>query len=261
MLQPARADPAHSAILLDLDGTIAPIVERPNAVDIPASIRALLPTLSTRYGLLAFVSGRALAELRRVVGLEGVAYSGNHGMELLLTDGRSFPPPGIDLRSLRAFVTDWPADKLLPYGIWLEDKGATLTFHYRAAPDPDRAREYLETRVAPAGAGVGLRVAPGRMSLEVHPPGNVNKGSAAAALLRATPDIRNAVSIGDDRTDTDVWRTLRELIASGNLASGVGIAVTSAETPASVMQSADAMVAGVDGTERVLAHLAAAHAA
>lgn len=261
LLASAVGDPRRSAILLDLDGTLAPIVERPEQVDIPAALRALLVALPTRYGLVAFVSGRALGELRRIVGLDDVAYSGNHGMELVLADGRSLPPPGIDLSALRAFVSEWPADRLRPHGIWLEDKGATLTFHYRTAPDPEWAWTFLETRVAPAGTDSGLHVAPGRKSLEVHPPGGVNKGSAVAALLEATPGIRHAVSLGDDRTDTDVWRMLRELTLAGALATGVGIAVTSSETPAVVIESADALVAGIAGVEQVLAHLAADHAA
>ncbi len=260
LLEPLVTEPGRSAILLDLDGTLAPIVARPDDVDIPLPLRALLATLPGRYGLVAFVSGRALGDLRRIVGLDGVAYSGNHGMELVLTDGRSLPPPGIDLRSLRAFVAEWPAGRLQPFGIWLEDKGATLTFHYRTAPDPERARVYLETHVAPAGTVAGLSVAPGRMSLEVHPPGGVNKGTAVAALLRETPGIHHAVSVGDDRTDTDVWSVLRQMIRSGELVTGAGIAVTSSETPSVVLESADALVAGVAGVEQVLAHLSAAHA-
>jgi hypothetical protein len=82
-----------------------------------------------------------------------------------------------------------------------------------------------------------------------------------SALLQATPGIRHAVSIGDDRTDTDVWRMLRALIASGDLATGAGIAVTSAETPAVVIESADALVAGIEGVEQVLGRLAASHEA
>ncbi len=259
LLAPAVADPADSAILLDLDGTLAPIVERPDEVAIPATLRVLLQRLPGRYGLVAFISGREMGQLRRIVGLEEVAYSGNHGMELLLADGRLLPPPGIDLNPIRAFATSWPPETLQPHGIWLEDKGATLTLHYRTAIDLDRARDFLETHVAPAGAAAGLRVAPGRMSLEVHPAGGVSKGTAAGALLDAVPSIRHAVSIGDDRTDTDVWRALRERVAEGALASGVGIAVTSAETPSIVIAEADALVPGIARVERVLARLCAPH--
>ncbi|MDP9188663.1 MAG: hypothetical protein M3O25_05370, partial [Actinomycetota bacterium] len=83
LLAPLRADPQGSAILTDVDGTIAPIVERPEDAGVPEETRALLRRLAQRYALVACVSGRRAAEARQIVGLDEIAYSGNHGYELL----------------------------------------------------------------------------------------------------------------------------------------------------------------------------------
>lgn len=246
-------------MLLDLDGTLAPIVQRPQDVQIPEGIRRLLPLLAARYGLVAFISGREITELQRIVDLEGAAYSGNHGVEIRLRGGRGLPVPdaqaGTEL--VREFAARWSPDVLADWGIWLEDKGATLTFHYRTAPDPDLAATRLREHVAPAAIAEGLLAEPGRMSLEVHPGGPVNKGTAVRSLLDEYPQVRRAVSLGDDRTDVTIWHEFRRLVNAGRLDTAVAIGVRSDETPPEVLAEADILVDGVQGSMTVLSHLAA----
>ncbi len=246
-------------MLLDLDGTLAPIVERPQDVQIPDEISRLLPVLSARYGLLAFISGREITELRRIVGVREAAYSGNHGLEIRLKEGRGLPVPqaGVGNAALRDFADRWTPDVLGDWGVWLEDKGATLTFHYRTAPDPDLAAARLGEHVAPAAAAEGLLAEPGRMSLEVHPEGSVNKGTAVRALLDEYPKVRRAVSLGDDRTDVTIWHEFRGLVDAGRLDTAIAIGVRSDETPPEVLAEADILVDGVYGSMTVLSHLAA----
>ena len=260
IISPLLADATSSAILLDLDGTLAPIVERPEDVRISEELRRLLSVIAERFGLLAFISGRAINGLRGIVGLEGVAYSGNHGLEIRLADGQRLPSPvsAAHREALRAFARRWSPGDLRESGVWLEDKGATLTFHYRTAPDPGRAVDLLEGEVAPAAGAAGLMAAPGRMSLEIHPTAAINKGTAARALLTATPGIRRAISFGDDRTDVEVWRALRALVREGALSAGLGVGVTSDESPTMVIEEADLLVAGVAGVEEILRALAGA---
>ena len=83
-LAPLRADPERAAVLTDIDGTLAPIVERPELAAVPDGARAVLAELSGRFGIVGCVSGRRAAEARDLVGVEGIAYAGNHGLELLL---------------------------------------------------------------------------------------------------------------------------------------------------------------------------------
>jgi trehalose 6-phosphate phosphatase len=260
LIEPFLADAAASAVLLDLDGTLAPIVERPDDVRIPEDLRQLLPVIAKRFGLLAFISGRAINGLRGIVGLDGVAYSGNHGLEIRLADGRRLPSPDAagHREALRAFARRWAPGDLGHSGVWLEDKGATLTFHYRTAPDPVRAAALLEGDVAPSARAAGLVAAPGRMSLEIHPTAAVTKGTAARALVDETPGIRHAISFGDDRTDVEVWRALRALTAEGRLNTGLGVGVTSDESPSLVLEEADLLVPGVAGVAEILRTLVGA---
>src|SRR5262249_20346941 len=83
-LEALRAAPARPALLTDVDGTLAPIVARPELAAVPTAVSELLARLSERYALVGCVSGRRAEEARRLVGVEGIAYAGNHGLELLL---------------------------------------------------------------------------------------------------------------------------------------------------------------------------------
>ncbi len=250
------SDPGSLALLLDLDGTLAPIVPDPAGVVIPAEIRRSLETLAPRLGLLAFISGRSLTDLRRIVDMDGVVYSGNHGTEIVDTGGRPLDAGAGDLTPLQEFARGWDPRDLEDHGLWLEDKGATLTFHYRNAPDIDAAVSFLATTVAPRGRDAELRVEPGRMSLEVHPAGGTSKGTAVRIILETAPAIRSAISVGDDRTDVTVWAMLGALRSDGRLDAALRVGVRSPETPPVVLESADHLIDGVvPGTEGLLREL------
>ena len=259
-LSPAglTSDPDALAVLLDLDGTLAPIVPAPAAVVIPDTIRRSLDRLATRVGLLAFISGRSLHDLRSIVRMDGVVYSGNHGTEIVAANGDPVDAGVGDLTPLREFAGLWRPEGLDRHGLWLEDKGATLTFHYRNAPDRDAARAFLDAEVAPQGREAGLRVEPGRMSLEVHPAGETSKGTAVRALLAGAPAIRSVLSVGDDRTDVTVWRMLASLRDDDRLDRTLCVGVLSPETPEIVRESADRLIDGVmPGTDDLLRELVA----
>lgn len=249
--------PDVTAVLLDLDGTLAPIVEMPDDVRILPAIRKLLPILRSRYALVAFVSGRALTELRRIVDLEGVAYSGNHGVEVQLPNGRILPEAAPHAARVRlgAFASSWAETELRRAGIRLENKGATLTFHYRTAADRDAAERFLAERVVPAATAMELAAEPGRMSVEIHPSGTVDKGTAANALLDVNPTLRQVLSVGDDRTDVRVWRAMRQRIADHRLDLALAVGVDSDECPDEVRDEADHLVDGVAGAARLLRRL------
>lgn len=250
--------PGDLALLLDLDGTLAPIVPDPDGVVIPDPIRRSLTALASRVGLMGFISGRSITDLRRIVAMDGVVYSGNHGTEIVDAGGEPLDTGVGDLAPLQEFAHSWDADELEGHGIWLEDKGATLTFHYRNAPDVDAARTFLATAVDPRGREAGLRVEPGRMSLEVHPAGDTSKGTAVRIVLDGAPGIRTAISIGDDRTDVTVWRMLNALRGDGRLDAALCVGVRSPETPPVVLESADHLVDGVvPGTDELMRTLAA----
>jgi trehalose 6-phosphate phosphatase len=212
--------PEEAGLLLDVDGTLAPIVARPEDARVPDETRAQLRRLNARYGLVACISGRASDDARRVVGVDELAYVGEHGLEL---DPRA-DEWTLALQGFAAGV-EWPET---------EQKRLTVSFHYRTAGDPAAAVATLE-RVAESALAAGLRPRWGRKVLEVRPPLDTNKGTAARALLERR-GLRRALVAGDDATDLDAFRAL------DGLDLALRIAVVSAEGPSELGSAADMLV-------------------
>jgi trehalose 6-phosphate phosphatase len=227
-----REAPERAAILLDVDGTLAPIVDRPEDAAVPADTRAVLRDLVVRYALVGAVTGRPSVVARDLVGVDGVEIVGSHGLELADDTGEWRER----LQEFRSTV-DWP----------VEDKGLALSYHYRTHEDPERARTELE-RVADRARHAGLRARFGRMVLELLPPLDAHKGTAVRALLRK-PGLTRALFAGDDTTDLDAFDAVDELEV------GVKIAVDSAEAPAELLARADLIVAGPAGLVDLLRSL------
>ena len=214
-----RSEPGRAAVLLDVDGTLAPIVARPELAVVPEEARAEVRRLVGRYALVACISGRTGAEAARRVGVEGVVYVGVHGLELA-------PEAERWREALRPFAEeDWP---------WLEDKGLTVAFHWREALDDAEARRSLEA-VAERARADGLEARWGRKVLELRPPVEADKGTAVRALL-AERGLERALYAGDDTTDLDAFRGL------DGLELAVRIAVASAEGPPELREAADLVV-------------------
>lgn len=257
LLAPLKRDPDHAAILLDVDGTLAPIVDRPEEAAVPDRVRGLLQRLAQRYALVACVSGRPALDARRVVGLDELAYSGNHGYELLQPgDGAPRPDPSLDGHDSDAgeFVAGLDAGDLDRAGIRVEDKGAIVALHWRGAENEGEA-EALASEIASDAEWSGLVSHRGRKVLEIRPNVAINKGIAVAALIPSQP-VRAALYAGDDRTDVDAFAALRLLRDEGELDATVCVAVASEEAPKEVTESADVVVEGTDGLADVLAELA-----
>jgi trehalose 6-phosphate phosphatase len=257
LLAPLRRDPAHSAVLTDVDGTIAPIVADPAAAGVPEGTRLLLRALAERYALVGCLSGRRAMDARRVVGVDELAYSGNHGFELLLPgDGEVRPDPSLDGHEEDAprFAAGLDPDQLERAGIRTEDKGAIVALHWRGAEN-EAGAESLAHEIASEAEWEGLVPHFGRKVLEIRPNVAINKGIAVAALIPSRP-IDNALYGGDDRTDVDAFTALRTLSEEGELETAVCVAAASDESPPEVTESADLTVPGPEGFARVLEALA-----
>jgi trehalose 6-phosphate phosphatase len=252
-----REEPARAAILTDVDGTLAPIVPRPEEAAVPARATELLGQLSERYGLVGCVSGRQAAEARRLVGVGGIAYAGNHGLELLLP-GEEEPrlDPSLEGREgeAAAFVEGLGRASLDGAGLRLEDKGPIQALHWRGAED-DRAAEAHAHEIGAAAGKAGLELRWGRKVLELRPPGGGGKDAAVAALLSAD-GVAMATYAGDDRTDLDAFRRLRELEREGELEAAICVGVVSDEGPSEIAAEADVTVDGPPGWLALLEALA-----
>jgi trehalose 6-phosphate phosphatase len=258
-LRPLTEAPERAAIFCDIDGTLAPIVERAGDAKVPARASRLLGTLSRRYLCVACISGRRAAEARRMVGVGGVIYAGTHGTELL--------EPGSDRPVLARAVAEW-AGRVRAFGqerddselrglrVRMEDKGPIVAFHWRGAPDEAAARRRVEG-IADEAETVGLATHWGRKVLEVRPPVPIDKGQAVRELVRRV-GASAALFGGDDATDLDGFSALDGLVADGALAAAVRVGVRSEEGPAAIVERADVVVDGTAGFCRVLEVLAEA---
>ncbi len=257
LLEPLRAEPARAAILTDVDGTLAPIVERAEEAGLPAGAREVLEALVGRYGLVGAVSGRQALDARRIVGLDTIAYAGNHGLELLMpgeTEPRPDPSLGGRERDAAGFVAALAGGRLADAGLRHEDKGPIQALHWRGAEDEGRAEAVAHDVGVEAGRA-GLEPRWGRKVLEVRPVGGGGKDSAVASLL-ADAGLDRAVYAGDDRTDLDAFSRLAELRDAGELTAAVRVGVVSAEGPAEIAEDADVTVAGPEGWLAILEWLA-----
>jgi trehalose 6-phosphate phosphatase len=248
-----RSNPARSAILLDIDGTLAPIVRHAADATVPEATRTLLIEISRRYAVVGCVSGRRASTARQIVAIGTLAYVGNHGGELLRPGTRS---PEVDpellawterVRDFAARVFTIDRERLR---VRSEDKDSIAAFHWRGAPDEQAAAEAV-AEIADLAVQEGLVVHWGRKVLEVRPPVDLDKGIGIARLLRGGP-ARAALYVGDDSTDLDAFAGLRSLVAAGELEEAVCVAVSSDEAPPELTEQADVTVDGPEGVRSLL---------
>jgi len=252
-LSTVSAEPARAAILLDIDGTLAPIVRHADEAHVPEGTRQLLIAIARRYALTACVSGRRASDARRLVAIGTMHYVGGHGTELLRA---GWTEPVVDravaewASRVQGFARAEDTPALRRVRVRLEDKGAVVAFHWRGAPDEGAARAAIDAVAARAGQ-TGLATHWGRKVLEIRPPVRMDKGAGIVSLL-AGEDVDAALYAGDDATDLDAFRALAELVEEGRLERAVRVGVRSEEGPAAITDEADIVVEGTDGVRVLL---------
>jgi len=218
----------HILLLTDFDGTLTPIVERPELANLSDDVRKLLRILAHRRHLtIGVISGRALADLKEKVNISGIIYAGNHGLEI---EG-----PGISF--VNPLAEEFrPVLRLMHYvlaqalgaikGVLVEDKGLTLSVHYRQVP-ADKSTEVKNTfdRIAQGAATLGkIRITSGKKVYEIRPAVAWDKGKAIRMLMkRYGKGGRESgllpIYIGDDLTDEDGFKVIE------NYGSGISVFV------------------------------------
>lgn len=188
--------------LLDYDGTLAPIAPRPEEALPHPEASEILRALMVRYPLYV-ITGRRVEDLARLLPLPGLKVVGGHGLEEGEVEGESrliFP---VDLTPLRRVIPSCP-------GVWVEDKGFALAFHYRGAEEEREALACLKAWLAAQGkllGALGLEALFGKKVLEVKPRG-ASKGQAVLRLSAKHPH-HVPVYIGDDATDETAFQALK----------------------------------------------------
>ena len=156
------ADATSAGILLDVDGTLSPIVERPELAELAAGARPVLSRLVERYRVVAAISGRTRDELEGLVDVVGVRLIGSYGLA-------SGPVPADVISAVLA-----AADEV--EGAWMETKGATIAVHYRATRDADAAGRLLQERLSALALPARMALVPGKYVVELVPAGPPAQG-------------------------------------------------------------------------------------
>jgi len=228
-------------LFFDIDGTLSAIAPTPESATLLPDVAELLEQLRTRFDVVALVSGRAADDARRMVGLPGVLYIGNHGLERIEGDAATvqvLPEAEPYVEAVNTTLDDLDATLAARFpGVHIERKGVTGSIHVRNAPDPDAAEESIARSLTTIAVPRGLLVTRGRRIVEVRPPVAVDKGVAVAGVLRER-GLRGALYLGDDRTDLDAFRALRQLADEG-VCQTVAVAVLSPEAPPELAAAAD----------------------
>ena len=259
-LAPLRANPQRAAVLLDIDGTLAPIVDHAADAHVPESTRQLLIAVARTYGLVGCVSGRRASESRAMVSIGTITYLGSHGVELLRsgwTEAVMDADVADWVRRIHDFGREADTADIRKLRVRLEDKGVIVAFHWRGAPDEEAARAAIDA-IAQRAEAAGLRTHWGRKVLEVRPPIRIDKGVGIRRLLdEVGSEIDSAMYVGDDTTDLDAFHALSELVTEGRLVRAVRVGVASDESPSEITSEADAVVDGPEGVSQLLAVLIA----
>jgi trehalose 6-phosphate phosphatase len=237
LLAPLKADPRHSAVLLDVDGVLAPIVRHADDAHVPEPTRVPLIAVAKRYGLVACVSGRRATTARRIVSLGSITYVGNHGAEVL-RGGRTEVELDPEVASWSPRMEAWADEawneELHRLRVRAEDKDVIRAYHWRGAPDETAAEDAVR-KIAERAEKDGFVVHWGRKVLEVRPPVELNKGRGVEHLLAA----------------------LRRLAGDGRLQAAACVGVASDETPPELEAQSDVLVDGPVGVRALLSALVA----
>lgn len=238
-------------MFVDFDGTLAPIVDDPAAARPHDDAVSVLAGLAARWGTVAVISGRPAAFLvEHLAGAGRAELLGLYGLERATcasVDVTTHPGAERWRHAVTAAADDAEASR--PPGTAVERKGLTVTFHYRAAPD---AAGEVEELAGELGRRHGLRPHQGKMSVELRPPVEVDKGTVLSDLSAGLAAVAFA---GDDVGDLPAFAVLGRLRSAG--VATLSVASGGPETPAEVVRAADLSVDGPDGVLAVLRRLAA----
>ena len=219
-----------------------------------SACRDALETLCSRMALVAAVSGRGALKARGMVGLEGMVYVGNHGLErwqdggiLIHEEARQYVPVVREVVEALGRGLDAP-------GLIVEDKGVTASVHYRLSSNPEETRAAILAFLDSAPAARGLLITEGKLVVEVRPPVAVNKGTSLERLVAET-GLSGVIYIGDDVTDVDAFKAIHSISSRGRC-RGLALGVVGVDTPPEVEQEADFLLRGVPEVEELLRSIA-----
>jgi trehalose 6-phosphate phosphatase len=234
-----RLDGRRPAVFLDYDGVLTPIVDRPEDAVMSEDMRSVVRALARRCPVCV-VSGRDRAVVQRLMGVDDLVVAGSHGFDIWSpASGTLAHPAAGGFEDLIARVTRRIRDDVGSLsGVVIEPKKASVAVHFRLAAPADRGKVAAAVEALLAGHSGELKVMPGKLVSEIQPKIDWDKGQAVLYLLQALglddPGVL-PVYIGDDITDEDAFRVVRE--------RGAGVIVGEAGDPEMFSRSTAASLA------------------
>jgi trehalose 6-phosphate phosphatase len=238
-VQELAARAPRAGVFLDVDGTLAPIVARPELTQVLPEIGPTLARLAGRLEVVAVISGRPSEQVRELVDVDGVVVVGTHGLE--------------DERPMAAEVLEEIEAAAAAVGAGVEPKGAAPPLHIRAREDPEAAEEASMSPLAAIATAHALEIVPGKRILELTPAGRPRKGGALEQIARER-GLEAVLFAGDDVGDLDAFAALERLHSQGVWTCGV--VARGDDTPPDVEAAADVVVDGPSGISALLASIA-----
>lgn len=251
------AVPERTGLFSDFDGTLSPIVQRPEMARALPGATETLRRLAGRLGLVGIISGRPAAFLLERLGPEiasaGVEIYGIHGVEHVVASSVEVSGAARVWEAIVAGVRRAAEAAAVP-GLHVEDKRYSVTLHWRDAADPSAVAAGAEPLAARLGAESGLLTRPGKASVELVAPIDIDKGRVVAERV-GTGGLARVAFFGDDTSDLSAFAAIDELRSSG-AATGLKIAVAGPEAPGALLERADLVLGSPSEALELLRDLA-----
>ncbi len=246
-----------AGLFSDFDGTLSPLAASPEQAIMHPRARGALVRLLAQVDEVGIITGRAALTAEAMVGIDGIDYVGNHGLEWRRHGQHVEHPESVasagDVSATMTEIKQRVAGTVADDGLLFEDKRLSGSIHYREAKHPERVRDPLIAVASEVANAHGLVITEGRKIVEIRPKLVVNKGTALQRLIKER-GLRGVLFFGDDVTDLDGFRMLHDMRREGLQALTVGVA--SPEAPSEIYQLSDIVLGSVDDLADALERLA-----
>ena len=238
-------------LITDVDDTISQTAPTPQQAKVTPLCRQYLSVLCNHLALTAAISGRPAIQVKDMIGIDGMVYIGNHGLERwtnghseFIKDAQGYPPV------IKAVIKEI-SPLLSIEGLIIENKGVTATIHYRLCSDHQSVKQNILAAIENSPHAKSLWIMEeSKYAINLLPPVRVDKGTGILNLMREY-SLQGGIYLGDDVTDIYAFRAIRA--ASRNLDfQGFAIGITSQEMPEKLVEEADFTLNGVNDVERFL---------
>lgn len=234
----------NTAIITDIDGTISEIALTPGEAIVKADMKQAIVNLKEKFKLVGVISGRSVLNAQEMLGIEGILYVGNHGMEYIF-EGEYFIVPEVKeyLSQIKQCCGQLNEELSNIPGILFEDKGICHSIHYRQCNNPEMVRSQIIKSIKNSSNSKNLQISEGRKLVELKPPSSYDKGTIINKIIEDY-DLNKIIYLGDDITDVDAFRRLNEL-QNDQIIRSASVMVISKEIPTYIKNSASFFVLNI----------------